>query len=98
MFGSPHLYPIMQAPGYGPAVQDLSRGKPPGDRRDHGTFAGVGLPEQRRQNMRWMLDRNVSPILSLVCREGRGRAECFAAIRFVAQSMKEAAFGPASGL
>ncbi len=98
-FGAPHFYPIMEASGYGPAVQELCRVW-----RTEGIlaasrlvtdemmekFAVVGSPEQRRQKMRWMLDRNVYPILYPVCRDGHAVEDNFNTMRFVAQYMKEA--------
>lgn len=106
-FGAPHFYPIMEASGYGPAVQELRQVW-----RTEGilaasrlvtdemmeAFAVVGSPEQRRQKMRWMLDRHVYPILYPVCREESVKEDCFTTMRFVAQYMQEAASTPASGL
>ncbi len=106
-FGAPHFYPVMEASGYGPAVQELCRVW-----RTEGIlaatklvtdemmekFAVVGSPEQRRQKMRWMLDRNVYPILYPVCREGHVKEDCFNTMRYVAQYMQEAAPAPVLNL
>ncbi|HEY1348623.1 MAG TPA: LLM class flavin-dependent oxidoreductase [Ktedonobacteraceae bacterium] len=106
-FGAPHFFPIMQASGYGPAVQELRQVW-----RTEGilaasrlvtdemmqAFAVVGSPAQRRQKMHWMLERNVYPILYPVCREQSVKEDCFTTMRFVAQYMQEAASAPASGL
>jgi len=99
-FGAPHFYPVMEASGYGPAIQKLSNVC-----RTEGIlaarrlvtdemmeqFAVVGSPEQRRKRMLWMLERNVYPILYPVCREGHAKEDCFATMRSVAQYMQEPA-------
>lgn len=97
-FGAPHFYPVMEASGYGPAVQQLSNVW-----RTEGIlaarrlvtdemmekFAVVGSPEQRRSRMNWMLQHNVYPILYPVCREGKAKEDTFDAMRYVAQYMQE---------
>ncbi|GCE15810.1 putative luciferase-like oxidoreductase [Tengunoibacter tsumagoiensis] len=98
-FGAPHFAPIMEASGYGVAVQQLRE-----TWRTQGIlaasnlvtddmmqqFAVVGSPTQRAQKMRWMLDRNIYPILYPVCREGHVKEDCFTTMRYVAQYMQEA--------
>jgi 5,10-methylenetetrahydromethanopterin reductase len=97
-FGAPHFYPVMEASGYGPVVQELSQVW-----RAEGIlaarrlvtdemmeqFAVVGSPEQRCQKMRWMLDRDVYPILYPVCRQGHALEDSFNTMRYVAQYMQE---------
>lgn len=97
-FGAPHFYPVMEASGYGPAVQELREVW-----RTEGIlaarrlvtyemmekFAVVGSSEQRRQKMHWMLNRNVYPILYPVCRMNHVKEDNFTIMRSVAQYMKE---------
>jgi 5,10-methylenetetrahydromethanopterin reductase len=99
-FGAPHFFPVMEASGYGPAIlqlRDVWRTEGILSARRLVTdkmmeeFAVVGSPEQRRQKMRWMLDRNIYPILYPVCREGSVKEDCFDTMRSVAQYMKEPA-------
>ncbi len=99
-FGAPHFYPVMEASGYGPAVRELcevwrNKGILAASRLVTDDmmekFAVVGSPEQRRQKMRWMLDRDVYPILYPVCRQGHVKEDSFNTMRSVAQYLKEEA-------
>lgn len=104
-FGAPHFLPVMEASGYGSAVQAIREVW-----RTEGIlaarrlvtdemmqqFAVVGSTEQRRQKMRWMLDRNVYPILYPVCREGHVKEDCFAIMRSVARYLQDAVPSPSA--
>jgi 5,10-methylenetetrahydromethanopterin reductase len=97
-FGAPHFFPIMEASGYGPAIRELSEVW-----RTRGIlaasnlvtdemmeqFALVGSPEQRRKKVRWMLDRDIYPILYPVSRQGHIKEDSFAIMRSVAQYMQQ---------
>jgi alkanesulfonate monooxygenase SsuD/methylene tetrahydromethanopterin reductase-like flavin-dependent oxidoreductase (luciferase family) len=96
-FGAPHFYPVMEASGYGPAIQKLNdvwgtEGMLAARRlvtdEMMQQFAVVGSPEQRRQKMHWMLERNIYPILYPVCREGYAKEDTFTTMRAVAQYMQ----------
>lgn len=98
-FGAPHFFPVMEASGYGPTVQEMREVW-----RTEGIlaarrlvtdemmqqFAVVGSPGQRRQKMRWMLDRNVYPILYPVCRDGHIKEDYFNTMRSVAGYLQAA--------
>jgi 5,10-methylenetetrahydromethanopterin reductase len=97
-FGAPHFFPVMEASGYAAAVQEIREVW-----RTEGIlaakrlvtdemmqqFAVVGSTEQRRQKMRWMLERDVYPILYPVCREGHVKEDCFTIMRSVARYLRE---------
>ncbi|MBV9689952.1 MAG: LLM class flavin-dependent oxidoreductase [Ktedonobacteraceae bacterium] len=97
-FGAPHFYPVMEASGYGPEAREilavwrregiLSASRLVTDEM-MAKFAVVGSLEQRRQRMRWMLDRDIYPILYPVFRQGHVKEDCFTIMRSVAQYLKE---------
>lgn len=97
-FGAPHFFPVMEASGYGQAVRELcevwrTEGMLAARRlvtdEMMEKFAVIGSPEQRRQKMRWMLERDVYPILYPVCREGHVKEDYFNTMRAVANYMQD---------
>jgi alkanesulfonate monooxygenase SsuD/methylene tetrahydromethanopterin reductase-like flavin-dependent oxidoreductase (luciferase family) len=97
-FGAPHFFPVMEASGYGPAVQEMrevwrTQGILAASRlvtdEMMDQFAVIGSHENRRKKMRWMLDRNVYPIVYPVCRQGHVKEDNFNTMRAVAEYMNE---------
>jgi 5,10-methylenetetrahydromethanopterin reductase len=96
-FGARHFYPVMEASGYGAQAQRLSQVW-----RTEGImaasrlvtddmmqqFAVVGSTEQRCQKIRWMLERDVYPILYPVTRLGRAKEDTFETMRSFARDLQ----------
>ncbi len=78
-FASPHYHPVAEVSGYGKEAKEIQA---VWEMRDYAAasrlvtdaivekFAVMGSPEQRAKKLRWMLDRDIYPIMYPIMRPG----------------------------
>lgn len=96
-FASAHYFPVMEASGYADEARQIQRHWRAGDMVAASRvvsdamvekFAAMGSPAQRRDHLRWMMDRDVYPILYPVWRPGHAVEDYFRILRMAAQSIR----------